>query len=168
MSEPGSMKTAEGDESAAPTAESGALTGGAEAAPEAKLYINDYDTTDTRKRSFLYRLVRDLRKRGVPVDGVGHQMHSNVETPSAEAIGRAQPSPSSVKTPWVVGAPLHRTAAAPRAPAPVSRLRSVKYRPRTEPYPEHALEGSRGSLPCGSLPGVDIGSSDARRAGRWQ
>ena len=36
MSEPGSMKTAEGDESAAPTAESGALTGGAEAAPEAK------------------------------------------------------------------------------------------------------------------------------------
>jgi uncharacterized membrane protein len=36
MSEPGSMKTAEGDEPAAPTAESGALTGGAKPAPEAK------------------------------------------------------------------------------------------------------------------------------------
>jgi beta-glucosidase len=57
-----------------------------EVAPQAKLFINDYDTTDPRKRRFLYNLVHDLRRRGVPVDGVGHQMHSNVNQPSAAAI----------------------------------------------------------------------------------
>jgi len=57
-----------------------------ESAPNARLFINEYDTTEAGKRRFLYNLVRDLRKRGVPVDGVGHQMHSNIRTPSPEAI----------------------------------------------------------------------------------
>jgi endo-1,4-beta-xylanase len=57
-----------------------------EVAPHAKLYINDYDTTDPRKRAFLLNLVRNLRNRGVPVDGVGHQMHVNIATPSPQAI----------------------------------------------------------------------------------
>jgi endo-1,4-beta-xylanase len=54
--------------------------------PEAKLYINDYNTTDLPKRAFLYKLVRDLRGHGVPVDGVGHQMHSTIQAPSARAV----------------------------------------------------------------------------------
>jgi endo-1,4-beta-xylanase len=53
-----------------------------EVAPKAKLFINDYDTTDPVKRHFLYNLVRDLKARGVPVDGVGHQMHVNIDCPS--------------------------------------------------------------------------------------
>jgi len=53
-----------------------------EAAPKAKLFINDYDTTDPVKRHYLYNLVRDLKGRGVPIDGVGHQMHSNIDCPS--------------------------------------------------------------------------------------
>lgn len=57
-----------------------------EVAPEAKLYINEYDTTDEPKRTFFYKLVRDLRDRGVPVDGAGHQMHSTIQTPSATAM----------------------------------------------------------------------------------
>jgi len=57
-----------------------------ETAPSARLFINDYETTELPKRKFLYNLVRDLRKRGVPVDGVGHQMHSNMRAPSAAAI----------------------------------------------------------------------------------
>src|SRR5260370_16218246 len=55
-------------------------------APNAKLYINDYDTTDPAKRRFLYNLVRDLKSRGVPINGVGHHMHSNIGYPSADAI----------------------------------------------------------------------------------
>ncbi len=51
-------------------------------APKAKLYINDYDTTDPVKRQYLLNLVRDLKRRGVPVDGVGHQMHTNVNSPA--------------------------------------------------------------------------------------
>ena len=57
-----------------------------EAAPHARLYINDFSTTDEPKRTFLLRLVQDLRSRGVPIDGIGHQMHNNVEYPSAAAI----------------------------------------------------------------------------------
>jgi endo-1,4-beta-xylanase len=55
-------------------------------APNAKLYVNDFDTTNVVKRGFLLALIADLQDRGVPVDGIGHQMHNNVEFPSARAI----------------------------------------------------------------------------------
>jgi endo-1,4-beta-xylanase len=57
-----------------------------EVAPRAKLYINDYSTTDPVKRKFLLDLVTDLKSRGVPIDGVGHQMHINIEEPSVASI----------------------------------------------------------------------------------
>lgn len=57
-----------------------------EVAPDAKLYVNEFSTTDPAKRGFLLKLVADLKSRGVPVDGVGHQMHNNVDFPSAEAV----------------------------------------------------------------------------------
>jgi endo-1,4-beta-xylanase len=57
-----------------------------EVAPNAKLYINDYSTTDRRKRECIYNLVRDLKAQGVPIDGVGHQMHVNIESPSGPVI----------------------------------------------------------------------------------
>jgi endo-1,4-beta-xylanase len=56
-----------------------------EVAPNAKLYINDFNTTQEPKRTFLLNLIKDLQSRGVPIDGVGHQMHSNIEFPSAAA-----------------------------------------------------------------------------------
>ena len=57
-----------------------------EVSPTAKLYINDFSTTDPAKRAFLLSLVQNLKSRGIPVDGVGHQMHSNIETPTATEI----------------------------------------------------------------------------------
>jgi endo-1,4-beta-xylanase len=57
-----------------------------EVAPNAKLFINDFDTTNTTKRQFLFNLISDLKSRGVPVDGIGHQMHNNVDFPSMQAI----------------------------------------------------------------------------------
>lgn len=57
-----------------------------EAAPHAKLFLNDFDTTNPAKRTFLLNLVRDLKARGVPIDGVGHQMHISIDYPSVEAI----------------------------------------------------------------------------------
>jgi endo-1,4-beta-xylanase len=57
-----------------------------DAAPAARLYINDYNTTEEPKRTLLCNLVRDLQNRGVPVDGVGHQMHSNIQFPSAQSV----------------------------------------------------------------------------------
>ncbi|MCM3871579.1 MAG: endo-1,4-beta-xylanase, partial [Pyrinomonadaceae bacterium] len=57
-----------------------------EFAPNARLYINDFSTTDVPKRQFLRNLIVDLQSRGIPIDGIGHQMHNNVDFPSAQAI----------------------------------------------------------------------------------
>ncbi|WP_129842958.1 endo-1,4-beta-xylanase [Streptomyces sp. RFCAC02] len=53
-----------------------------EVAPDAELFINDYNTNVPAKRDALAALVSRLRAEGVPIDGVGHQMHINVEWPS--------------------------------------------------------------------------------------
>jgi endo-1,4-beta-xylanase len=54
--------------------------------PDALLYINDFDTTNVTKRQFLLNLISDLKSRGVPIHGIGHQMHNNIEFPSGQAI----------------------------------------------------------------------------------
>ncbi|HEX8630984.1 MAG TPA: endo-1,4-beta-xylanase, partial [Catenuloplanes sp.] len=56
--------------------------------PAAKLYINDYNTEFARKRDALVKLVRQLQAEGVPLDGVGHQLHINIERPSGAEIER--------------------------------------------------------------------------------
>lgn len=54
--------------------------------PELKLYINDYGTDNPEKRDRLYELVKDMLAKGVPIDGVGHQTHINLEYPPVESI----------------------------------------------------------------------------------
>jgi endo-1,4-beta-xylanase len=63
-----------------------ALRAARAANPSAKLYINDFDTTNPVKRDLLLAVVRDLKSRGVPLDGVGHQMHNNIEYPSPQSV----------------------------------------------------------------------------------
>ncbi|MCM3629832.1 endo-1,4-beta-xylanase [Paenibacillus glycanilyticus] len=50
--------------------------------PGIKLYINDYGTDDPRKRDRLYELVKEMLDKGVPIDGVGHQTHISIYSPS--------------------------------------------------------------------------------------
>lgn len=54
--------------------------------PAAKLFINDYNTEFPRKRQALYGLVKKLKAEGVPIDGVGHQLHLNIEQPPASQV----------------------------------------------------------------------------------
>lgn len=54
--------------------------------PDAKLYINDYNTHSPKKSEFLFELATSLRDEGVPIDGVGHQTHINISGPSIEQI----------------------------------------------------------------------------------
>lgn len=51
-----------------------------------RLYINDYNTHIPRKRDVLYELVMELREEGVPIDGIGHQTHINIDSPSIQEI----------------------------------------------------------------------------------
>lgn len=43
--------------------------------PSCKLFINEYDTEKDAKRQRLFEIVRGMQSRGVPLDGVGHQVH---------------------------------------------------------------------------------------------
>lgn len=54
-----------------------------------KLYYNDYSTTDTAKLACLHKLVAGLKSRGVPIDGVGHQMHISLGYPTPAAVTTA-------------------------------------------------------------------------------
>jgi endo-1,4-beta-xylanase len=56
------------------------------APPDVKLFVNDYNTQDPARRTALYNLVTGMQSRGVPIDGVGHEMHSNIQYPSAQSI----------------------------------------------------------------------------------
>ncbi|WP_337102676.1 endo-1,4-beta-xylanase [Paenibacillus sp. YIM B09110] len=54
--------------------------------PEAILYINDYNTHIPDKRQFLYDLIKRLRDKGIPVQGVGHQTHIGIEYPAVQEL----------------------------------------------------------------------------------
>ena len=66
--------------------------------PTTKLFINDYNTEMPEKRADYLSLVRALKQRGVPIDGVGHQAHVDVARPvqwlrdSIRAVERVDPS----------------------------------------------------------------------------
>ncbi|NML35348.1 endo-1,4-beta-xylanase [Paraburkholderia sp. G-4-1-8] len=57
--------------------------------PHVKLYINEYNTDDPAKRAKLLTVIRDLRAQGVPIDGVGHQMHISVNWPPLPNLKQA-------------------------------------------------------------------------------
>jgi len=54
--------------------------------PGCLLFINEYSTRFAGKRGRYIRVIRDMLDRGVPVDGVGHQMHLTVETQANDAL----------------------------------------------------------------------------------
>ena len=57
-----------------------------EADPGALLFYNDYETQNPAKRTLIVDLVRTLKARGVPIDGVGHQAHCTVAHPGPAAL----------------------------------------------------------------------------------
>jgi len=70
-----------------------------EADPNAKLIINDYGLEgSTRKRDEMYNLVKRLLEQGVPIDGIGIQMHISNYAPSAEQIKECIEKLASLKS----------------------------------------------------------------------
>lgn len=55
-----------------------------EAAPNTRLFYNDYNAAVPAKRDRIYNMVKKLKEDGVPIDGIGMQGHYNVWWPSAE------------------------------------------------------------------------------------
>jgi len=59
--------------------------------PDAKLLLNDYsnEVKGQPKADAFYELVRGMKERGVPIDGVGFQMHLSADYPVDEEAVRA-------------------------------------------------------------------------------
>lgn len=58
-----------------------------EADPNAKLFINDYGIEgNCPKRTAIYKLVKALLEKGVPIDGIGIQCHINEVVPDLEEL----------------------------------------------------------------------------------
>ena len=54
--------------------------------PDAKLYYNDYNTERPEKRERLYKLLKSLKDKGVPIDGVGLQAHWSLQEPTKDEL----------------------------------------------------------------------------------
>jgi endo-1,4-beta-xylanase len=60
-----------------------------EADPGAELYYNDFNLEKPAKRAGVIKLVKDLRARGLRIDGIGNQAHWRLDTPSTGEIEEA-------------------------------------------------------------------------------
>ena len=54
--------------------------------PKAQLYYNDFNLTNPSKREGVIRLVKKLKKEGVPIDGIGMQGHWHLYSPTIKQI----------------------------------------------------------------------------------
>jgi endo-1,4-beta-xylanase len=54
-----------------------------------KLFINEYSTSDPNRLACLVKVLHELRERGVPVDGIGHEMHNQINYPAPESMVQA-------------------------------------------------------------------------------
>ena len=54
--------------------------------PDAKLYYNDYNTERPEKRERIYKLLKSLKDKGVPIDGVGLQAHWSIYEPTEKEL----------------------------------------------------------------------------------
>lgn len=59
-----------------------------ELAPHGKLFLNEYDTYNPAKREALFQFVKGMKERGIPVDGVGLQLHLTLSHPEIEEIAK--------------------------------------------------------------------------------
>ncbi|MFG6432634.1 endo-1,4-beta-xylanase [Roseateles sp. LYH14W] len=66
-----------------------ALRAARTADPDAKLFINDYGTEDPAKLARLMTIVADVQARGAPLDGVGHQLHVSITSPTMANVDNA-------------------------------------------------------------------------------
>lgn len=57
-----------------------------EVLPEAQLFYNDYNETNPEKQGKIFKVLKGMKERDVPVDGIGMQCHNNIFTPSADEL----------------------------------------------------------------------------------
>jgi endo-1,4-beta-xylanase len=54
-----------------------------------KLFLNDYSLNDPAKLACLVKVLHNLLDQGVPIDGVGHEMHNAINYPSIQMMANS-------------------------------------------------------------------------------
>ena len=57
--------------------------------PDAELYYNDYSMAIPAKREGVVRMVKNLQKQGVKIDGIGMQGHVGMDYPAIEEFEKS-------------------------------------------------------------------------------
>jgi endo-1,4-beta-xylanase len=57
-----------------------------EADPNAQLFYNDYNTENPSKRERIFQLLKKLKAKGVPINGVGLQAHWSIYEPTRQEL----------------------------------------------------------------------------------
>lgn len=60
-----------------------------EVLPKTELFYNDYNSKDPVKRDKIYQMVKGMKERNVPIDGIGMQCHCNIYGPSVKLLKEA-------------------------------------------------------------------------------
>lgn len=58
----------------------------AKADPGALLFYNDYETQNNGKLDAILTMVKEFKRKGIKIDGIGHQAHCTVAHPSIESL----------------------------------------------------------------------------------
>jgi endo-1,4-beta-xylanase len=56
------------------------------APPGTKLFLNDYSLNDPSRLACVIQVVKGMQARGVPIDGIGHEMHNAINYPSLQLM----------------------------------------------------------------------------------
>jgi endo-1,4-beta-xylanase len=67
-----------------------------ESDPQCQLIYNDYNEEDPKRRDFIVELVKEYKKKGVPIHGIGLQAHLNLESPDLKLWEQAIEAYASV------------------------------------------------------------------------
>jgi GH35 family endo-1,4-beta-xylanase len=111
-----------------------------EADPDAELYYNDYSMALPGRREGVVKMVKDLQKDGIRVDGIGMQGHLSMDFPKTEEFEK------SILTFAGLGAQVHITEMDISAlPSPKNQQGAdvdsrVEYKAELNPYPNGLTE----------------------------
>ena len=67
-----------------------------EADPDCLLIYNDYNEEDPKRRDFIVEMVKQYKKKGIPIHGIGLQGHLNLDTPDLKLWEQAIEAYASV------------------------------------------------------------------------
>jgi endo-1,4-beta-xylanase len=64
--------------------------------PQCKLIYNDYNEEDPKRRDFIVELIKEYKKKGIPIHGIGMQAHLNLDSPDLKLWEKAIEAYASV------------------------------------------------------------------------